>query len=137
MYSKQILANGFTAKRFVIQTALIFLLSGMVFASMAIFDLDLRLLFAVCSLVAIALLSTISIILSRFRQFWALVVSNILVGLIPFLLLKSYCYFQINSNVCSTHSINGYSFAFWVFPAIMLWIPWIFMPLGKTRRNYG
>jgi hypothetical protein len=137
MDSKQILASGFTVKRFVIQSALIFLLSGIVFASMAIFDLDLRLLFAVCFLVATAVLSTISIILSRFTQFWALAVSNILVGLIPFIFLKSYCYFQITSNACSTHSINGYSFAFWVFPAIMLWIPWAFTPLGKTRRKYG
>jgi len=43
MYSKQILANGFTVKRFVIQTVLIFLLSGILLASMAVFDLDLRL----------------------------------------------------------------------------------------------
>src|SRR5687768_14646216 len=120
MYSKQTLANGFTGKRLATQIVLILLSSGMVSASMAIFAWDLRLLFVVCQLVGIALLSTCSLILSRFTQFWVLAASNILVGLIPFIFLKGYCYFQIASNACSANFVAGYSFAFWVFPSIML-----------------
>ena len=137
MYSKQILVNGFKTKRFVTQTAIIILLGGTVSASMAILGWDLRLLFIFSQLVGIALLSTILNIRSRFTQFWVLVISNILVGLIPFIILKGYCYFQIESLACSARSITGHGLAFWVFPSIMLWIPWIFAPLGKTRRRYG
>ena len=137
MYSKQILANSFTTKRFVTQIVIIILLGGIVPASMAMLGWDLRLLFAFSPLVGIALLSTILNIHSRFTQFWVLATSNILVGLIPIIFLRSYCYFQIENHVCSARSVTAYSLAFWVFPSIMLWIPWIFALLGKSRKRYG
>lgn len=130
------LANGFTARRFVAQMALILLLSGIVSVLMAIFAWDMRLLFVAGQLAGIALLSTSSLTLSRFTQFLVLVASNILVGLIPFVFLMGYCYFQVASKACSANSITGYSFAFWVFPSIILWIPWLFTALGKTIRRY-
>ena len=136
MYSKQILASGFTVKRFVTQTIFILLVSGIISASMAVFGWDLILLSITCLFAGFALFPTVSIILSRFTQFWVLVVLNILVGLIPFVILKGYCYFQIGSVVCSTHSITVSSLAFWFFPSIALWIPWLFAPLEKTRRKY-
>ncbi len=137
MYSKQILANGFTTQRFVTQIAIIILLGGIISVSIAILGWDLRLLFVICQFVGIALFSTVSIILSRLRQFWVLLVLAVLVGLIPFILLQGYCNFQVESIACIPRSITANSYAFWFFPSITLWIPWIFAPLGKARRRYG
>src|SRR5690349_3711242 len=100
MYSKPVLENGFTAKRFVNQTVLIILVSGTISAAIATLDWDLRILFIFCQFVGLVLFSTISMIRSRLTQFWVLIIIGILVGFIPFLFLTSYCYFHVESNTC-------------------------------------
>ena len=137
MYPQRTLINGFTLKRFVIQTTIILLLGGIISASIVILDWDMELLFIACQIVGYTLFSTVSVIRSRLTQFWVMIVVDGLVGLIPFIILVGYCYFQIENTACSVRSVKGNSFAFWVFPSIIMWILWILTPLGKTRRRYS
>lgn len=137
MYAKQILASGITTKRFFIQISLILLLNGIISASSVIFGWGLEVLAIISMFAGGGLSNTASLILSRVTQFWAIFVFTILVGLIPFITLKGYCYFQIEGIACTIRSVTANTIAFWFFPSLMLWIPWIVEPLGKARRRYG